>query len=105
MIHMFSHRMQFTRDGMSLVVAKDDAVSILDLNGDEHRSCAISRPCAIAAFTDQAWVATGNGALVRLALDGRVLGEHSIPCDPTGRLVPTTIASPAAHWAACEPVM
>lgn len=100
-----SSQVQFTRDGRTLVVAEPDAVTLIEVRGDGRRRIAIPGVQAAAAFADQVWVATRTGALIRLAPDGRRLDEHALPIDPDGVLIPTTIGSPAALWAARESVM
>jgi hypothetical protein len=103
MVH--SGQVQFTRDGRTLVVAEPDAVTLVEVRGNGRRRIAIPGVQAVAAFADQVWVATRTGALIRLALDGRRLDEHALPIDPDGVLIPTTIGSPAAQWAARESLM
>src|SRR5262245_50606436 len=103
MVH--SSQLQFTRDGRTLAVAEPDAVTLVELRGDVRRRIAISGVQSIAAFADQIWVAARTGAMLRLAGEGRQLGEHALPADPDAVLIPTTIGPPAALWTARESVM
>lgn len=68
-----SSRLQFTRDGRTLIVAEPDAVTLVELRDDTRRQIAIPGVQAVAAFADQVWVATQAGAVIRLARDGRQL--------------------------------
>ena len=99
-----SSRLQFTRDGRTLVVAEPDAVTLVELRDDTRRRIAIPGVQSVAAFADQVWVATQAGAVIRLARDGRQLDEHPVPPDPDAVLIPMTIGAPAALWTAREPV-
>lgn len=91
-----SGRLQFTRDGRTLIVAEPDGVTFVELRGDGRRQIAISNVQAVAAFADQVWVATRAGVVIRLGTDGRQLDEHALPSDPDGALIPTSIGGPAA---------
>ncbi len=97
--------LQFTRDGRTLVVGDPDAVTLVELRGDQRRRIPVTDVQAVAAFSDQVWVATRVGVLLRLALDGRVLGEHPLPVDPAARLVAAPVGPAAALWTAAAPVM
>ena len=88
--------LQFTRDGKTLVVGDSGAITLVDLRGDQRHRIPVTGVQSIAAFTDQVWVATRAGVLLRLALDGRTLGEHSLPVDLGGRLLPAPVGPPAA---------
>jgi len=99
-----SSLLQFTRDGHRLVVAEPDAVTVFELRGDGRRRLAIPGVQAVAAFTEQIWVATRTGALIRLASDGRHIDEHPLPVDHTGDLTPAMVGGPAAVWTAREPI-
>lgn len=100
-----SSQLQFTRDGSRLVVAESDRVTFIELRGDNRRRIAIAGVQALAAFSDQVWVATRAGCVTRFAIDGRQLDEHALPVDPDGTLIPTTIGSAAAVWTGRAPVM
>jgi len=99
-----SSRLQFTRDGRTLVVAEPDAVTLVELRDATRRQIAIPGVQAVAAFAEQVWVATQAGAVLRLTRDGRQLDEHPVPPDPDALLIPTTIGALAALWTAREPV-
>jgi len=99
-----SSRLQFSRAGNVLVVAGADGVEFVDLRHSGGQEVPIADVQAVAAFGDQVWVATCNGVLIRLGLDGRRLGEYRLPIDPEGMLVPATIGVAAALWTGHEPV-
>src|ERR1700749_5114973 len=100
-----SSRLQFTRDGRTLVVAQPDGVTCIELRSNRQRQIAMSGVHAVAAFADQGWVITRAGVLARLGIDGRQIDEHAVPIDPEGALIPATIGGPAALWTGRESVM
>src|SRR4051812_28332347 len=97
--------LQFTRDGSHLVVANHQSITIVELRGDRRRRVEVADIQAIAAFTDQIWVATTVGTLCRIALDGRTIDTTALPGDAEATLIATTIGPPAALWTAGEPVV
>ena len=97
--------LQFTRDGRTLVVGDRDAITLVDLRGDQRHRIPVTGVQSIAAFADQVWVATRAGVLLRLALDGRTLGEHPLPVDLGGRLLPAPVGPPAALFTGEAPVL
>ncbi|HEX3479607.1 MAG TPA: hypothetical protein VHT91_31505, partial [Kofleriaceae bacterium] len=105
MVPVHSSQLQFTRDGGTLVVADPDGIALLGAGGDGQRRVAVAGVHAVAAFTDQVWVTTRAGRLIRLGLDGRQLDDHALPHDPDGCLIPATIGGPSALWAAREPAL
>jgi hypothetical protein len=90
-------RIQFTRDGQHVAaLVAERHLSILRVDRGEQRRIELTADARmIAAFTDQIWAANASGDLVRVALDGRVLGEHRIACDDMS-IAATSIGSPAA---------
>ncbi len=97
--------LQFTRDGRTLVVGDRDAITLVDLRGDQRHRIPVTGVQSIAAFADQVWVATRAGVLLRLALDGRTLGEHPLPVDLGGRLLPAPVGPPAALFTGEQPIL
>src|ERR1041385_4044395 len=51
-VAVHSSRLQFTRDGGTLVVADPDGVALLDAGGDGQRRLAVAGVHAVAAFAD-----------------------------------------------------
>ncbi|MBA3397181.1 MAG: hypothetical protein H0T89_31420, partial [Deltaproteobacteria bacterium] len=100
-----SSLLQFTRDGRHLVLAEPDALVIEAVDGTPRRRVELSAIQSIAAFTDQVWVATRAGTLVRLTLDGRTIGEHALQGDVAATLIPTTVGAPAAMWTTSQPTI
>ncbi|MDQ3341593.1 MAG: hypothetical protein M4D80_41100, partial [Myxococcota bacterium] len=100
-----SSPLQFTRDGRHVIVADTDAIAIERVDGTCRKRVELAGIQAIAAFTDQVWVATRAGALVRIAIDGRIIGEHALASDAGAVLVPTLVGPPAALWTASSPAM
>src|SRR5262245_36635207 len=105
MVAVHSSRLQFTRDGSTLVAVESDGIALLEPRGDGRRWVAAAGVHAVAAFADQVWATTRAGSLIRFGLDGRRLDEHRLPHDPFGCLIPATIGGPAALWAAREPLL
>lgn len=52
-VAVHSSRLQFTRDGGTLVVADPDGVALLGAGGDDQRRVAVAGVHAVAAFADQ----------------------------------------------------
>ncbi|MBX3157756.1 MAG: ATP-binding protein [Deltaproteobacteria bacterium] len=106
MTEIHSSRLQFTRDGCGVVVAESDRVVIVDVKtGRARHEVAIEGVETIAAFADQLWTATGDGALRRWTLDGQALDDGGVNLDVGGTLVPTTVGSPAALWTSDRPTL